>query len=47
MAVSVDSAALVLAGHSCPVVAGWAAVAGGCISAGAGRQSDCLHLAEA
>lgn len=47
MAVSVDSEALALAGHSCPAVAGWAAVAGGCILVGAGRQSDCLRLAEA
>lgn len=35
MAVSVDSAALALAGHSRSVAAGWTAVAGGCFSAGA------------
>ena len=41
-AVSVGSAALV-----CSVEAGWTAVAGGRILAGAVRQSDHLHLAEA
>ena len=46
-AVSVDSAALGLAGHSCPAAAGWTAVAGSCFSAGAVRPSDHLCLAEA
>lgn len=47
MAVSVDSAASVLAGHLCSVAAGWPAVAGGCFLVGAARQSDHLCLAEA
>lgn len=46
-AVSVGSAALALAGHSCSVAAGWTAVAGGCFLAGAVQQSDHLCLAEA
>lgn len=45
-AVSVGFAALVLAGHSCSVAAGWTAMAGGFLT-GAVQQSDHLCLAEA
>lgn len=45
-AVSVGSAALALSGHSRSVEAGWTAVAGGRLLAGAVQQSDHLHLAE-
>lgn len=46
-AVSVGSAALALAGHSCSGAAGWTAAAGGCVAVAAVWQSDHLCLEEA